>query len=44
MDTKTKVAAGFLAVLTFFSTPLFSLFMGALAVLFLHLRQKRTNA
>ncbi|GMA53824.1 hypothetical protein GCM10025857_51810 [Alicyclobacillus contaminans] len=44
MDAKTKVAAGILALLTFFSAPLFSLSMGALIVLYLHLKQKRANA
>ncbi|GEN91812.1 hypothetical protein [Tetragenococcus koreensis] len=43
MDVKTKVAAGFLALLTFFSAPLFSLFMGALIVLYLHRKQRTTN-
>ncbi|MGY3771243.1 hypothetical protein [Tetragenococcus solitarius] len=43
MDTKTKVAAGFLALLTFFSAPVFSLFMGALIVIYLHRKQKRAS-
>ncbi|GMA47743.1 hypothetical protein [Tetragenococcus muriaticus] len=44
MDAKTKVAAGILILLTFFSAPLFSLFMGAVIVLYLRLKQKRAKA
>jgi len=40
MDAKTKVAAGLLGILVFFSTPVFSLLLGSAVICYLSKRKK----
>ncbi|MGX7196989.1 hypothetical protein [Enterococcus olivae] len=41
MDLKMQIALGFLGMLTIYSLPLFSLFLGAIFVGYLNFKQER---